>query len=495
MILDIIYIILAILILTSLFVVVRTFVYRRRHPPIEGVEGIPVDPQAVAEHLAAAVRCKTVPLDGNGTPDPEAFQQLHSFLEKTYPLVHSRLKREVVNGYSLLYIWEGSKPELDPAQMMAHQDVVSAEESEWSHPPFSGDIVDGIIWGRGTLDIKNQLIGIMEAAEALLKQGFQPERTLHFAFGHDEETGGVNGAKMVGNLLKERGVHLSAIVDEGGGIFADIVPGIKEPTALIGIGEKGYLTVEITAEAPGGHSSAPPTQTSIGILPHALARLEDHPLPPHVKTARPLYWALGPAVPFTLQVAWANEWLFGWFLTRYLSRNDETRAYVRTTAAITVFHAGSEDNTLPPEAKALVNFRMLPHYTIADVLKHLRKSIKDERVRYVPIEGKANEAVGPSPVQCPPYLGMSRAIRQIYGNVPEAPYVMEGGTDCGHYVAVCENIYRFTLLVMDPSFAGREHGVDECIPVSEMAKTVKFYARLMKMWGTESMQQVDKARA
>jgi carboxypeptidase PM20D1 len=487
MLLNIILIILAILALTSLLLVVRTFIYRRRNPPITPSEGIPVDPQTIAEHLAGAIRCKTVPLDESGTPDPEIFRQFHSFLEQTYPLVHKNIKREIVNGYSLLYIWEGTQPELEPVQLMAHQDVVSAEPSEWTHPPFDGTIVDGVIWGRGALDIKNQLIGILEAAEGLLKQGFRPQRTIHFAFGHDEETGGVNGAAYLGKLLKERGVHLSGIVDEGGGIFDGVVPNIKQAAALIGTGEKGYLTLEFTAKSATGHSSAPPRETSIGLLAHALARLEDRPLPPHIRSARPLYWALGPAVPFPLQVAWANVWLFGWLLKRMMDAGDETRAYIRTTAALTIFHAGTEDNTLPEEATAYVNFRMLPHYSIQDVLNHVGKVIKDDRVKFKPVEGKANEAVGPSPVKCPAYQGLSRSIRQIYGDVPEAPFVMLGGTDCGHYVEVCENIYRFTPLVMDPSFAGLEHGIDERIPVAEMAKTVMFYAHLMKVWGTQSM--------
>jgi carboxypeptidase PM20D1 len=487
MLLNIILIILAILALTSLLLVVRTFIYRRRNPPITPSEGIPVDPQTIAEHLAGAIRCKTVPLDESGTPDPEIFRQFHSFLEQTYPLVHKNIKREIVNGYSLLYIWEGTQPELEPVQLMAHQDVVSAEPSEWTHPPFDGTIVDGVIWGRGALDIKNQLIGILEAAEGLLKQGFRPQRTIHFAFGHDEETGGVNGAAYLGKLLKERGVHLSGIVDEGGGIFDGVVPNIKQAAALIGTGEKGYLTLEFTAKSATGHSSAPPRETSIGLLAHALARLEDRPLPPHIRSARPLYWALGPAVSFPLQVAWANVWLFGWLLKRMMDAGDETRAYIRTTAALTIFHAGTEDNTLPEEATAYVNFRMLPHYSIQDVLNHVGKVIKDDRVKFKPVEGKANEAVGPSPVKCPAYQGLSRSIRQIYGDVPEAPFVMLGGTDCGHYVEVCENIYRFTPLVMDPSFAGLEHGIDERIPVAEMAKTVMFYAHLMKVWGTQSM--------
>jgi carboxypeptidase PM20D1 len=492
MIRDILLFILTILLLTSLVIILRTLIYWRRHPPTETIEGIPVDPQAVAEHLATAVRCRTVPLDEKGTPDHEAFQQLHKFLDQAYPLVHATLERQVVNQYSLLYIWEGTRPELEPVQLMAHQDVVSAEENGWTHPPFNGEIADGLVWGRGSLDIKNQLIGIMEAAEGLLKEGFQPQRTIHFAFGHDEETGGVNGAACIAMLLKERGVHLSGIVDEGGGIFEGNVPFTSKPAALIGIGEKGYLTLKFTAKSPPGHSSAPPKETSIGILAQALARLQDHPLPPNIRSARPLFWALGPALPFLLQVAWVNLWLFGWIVQRELDARDETRAYIRTTQAITVFHAGTEDNTLPDEAMAYVNYRMLPYHTVEDVLKHVHKVVKDKRVLIEPVEGKANEAVGPSPVTGPAYAGLSRAMRQIYGDVPEAPYMMLGGTDCGHYVEVCKNIYRFTPLVMNPSYAGLEHGIDERIPIVEMTKTVKFYAQLMKLWGTESMVNADR---
>ena len=478
------------LLLTTVALLIRMARWQRHYRPVQAERDILVQPEAVAEHLAAAVRCKTVPVDNDGTPDPAAFDQLHGLLEQWYPRVHASLQRELVNGYSLLYVWPGSRPDLEPVQLMAHQDVVPAEAEtldRWTYPPFAGVIAEGCVWGRGSLDIKNQLIGILEAAESLLAQGFQPERSIILAFGHDEETGGAQGAAYAGRLLKERGVRLAGIVDEGGGIFTDLVPQVKGSVALIGVGEKGYLTLEFTTQGPPGHSSAPPDHTTIGILAHALARIEDSPLPPHIRTARPMYWALGPAVPFWLQVAFANVWLFGPLLRRILDSTAEGRAYTRTTAAVTAFHGGGEDNTLPAEANALVNFRLLPHDTIAGICEHVRRVIKDNRVQFQPVPGKANEAVGPSPVNCAAYLGLSRAIRETYGFVPEAPFVMLGGTDCGHYAKLSETIYRFTPLVMDESFAGREHGVDERIPVAALEPMVQFYARLMRFWGTEAM--------
>jgi carboxypeptidase PM20D1 len=490
MLVNILYIILAILIATTLYVVVQTALYARRQGEVPPAELVPVDTAAVADHLAAAVRCRTVPLDDTGTPDPAAFAQLHRMLAETYPLVHRELIREVINGYSLLYTWEGTNPSLAPVMVMAHQDVVSADPAtldQWTYPPFEGCIADDFIWGRGTLDIKNQLIGIMDAAEILLAGGYRPERTILFGLGHDEETGGVNGCRIMGQYLKERGIHLAGIVDEGGGISDGLVPGVRGLIALVGASEKGYLTVEITVEGQPGHSSTPPPQTAIGILARALARLEAHPMPTHIRRLRPLYHGVGRAAPIYLQVAFANVWLFNPWLRRWLTAIPEMNASIRTTTALTIVQGGVEDNTVPSEARAMVNFRLLPGDTIAEVLEHARKVIDDERVKIEPVPGKFNEALPVSADSGPAYEGLAQVARQVFGNPPVAPYVMLGGTDCQHFVPVCDAIYRFTSLVMDESFRGLEHGIDERIPVAGMAKMVQFYARLMQSWGTPAM--------
>ncbi len=479
-------VILAVLLATTLYVVVRTAVFSWRQRTIAPVEGVPVDVGCVAEHLAAAVSCQTVPLDDQGTPDAEAFERLHRMLKHTYPLVHKNLGREIIGGYSLLYTWQGTRPELEPVMVMAHQDVVSADPvslDQWTHPPFAGDIADGFVWGRGTLDIKNQLIGIMEAAEVLLARGFQPERKILFGLGHDEETGGVNGCKVMGQLLKERGVHLAGIVDEGGGIFEGLAAGVRGPVALVGASEKGYLTVEVTVQGQPGHSSTPPPQTTIGILARALARLEANPFPTHLRRLRPMYHGIGRAAPLYLQVAFANVWLFGPLLQRWLTAIPEMIASIRTTTALTIVRGGVEDNTIPSEAKATVNFRLLPGDTIAEVLEYANKIIDDERVSIEPVPGKFNEALPISPDSGPAYEGLKQVIRELFDNPPVAPFVMLGGTDCQHFVPVCDHIYRFTSLVMDASFMGLEHGIDERIPVEGLGKMVQFYARLMQVWG------------
>ena len=405
---DILLVILGLLVLTTIYVTVRTLLFARSQRSMQAVEGVPVDERAVAERLAASIRCQTVPLDDTGTPEPEAFRQLHQFLQKCYPLVHQKLKREVISGYSLLYTWQGSRPELEPVMLMAHQDVVSADPAEWTHPPFDGVIADGFIWGRGTLDIKNQLIGIFDAAETLLQQGYRPERTIMFGLGHDEETGGVNGCKVMGRLLKERGVHLAGIVDEGGGISAGLAAGVRGAIGLIGVSEKGYLTVEFHVQGQPGHSSTPPPQTAIGILARGLARLEAHPMPTHIRRLRAMYRGIGKAAPIWLQIAFANVWLFGFFLRRWLVSIPEMNASIRTTTALTIVQGGVEDNTVPAEAKAYVNFRLLPGDTIADVLWHAKKVIKDERVTFKPVEGKFNEALPVAPNKGPAYESLKK---------------------------------------------------------------------------------------
>ncbi len=486
---TILLIIAGILVLTIIYVVIRTIIFQRSMRGVQKIEGIPVDEQKIAEHLAASIRCQTVPVDEKGTPNPEAFKQLHQMLEETYPLVHQKIRREVVNDYSLVYIWQGSRSDLEPVMLMAHQDVVSADPTEWTYPPFEGKIVDGFIWGRGSLDIKNQLIGIMDAAEILLAQGFRPERTILFGLGHDEETGGVNGCKVIGQMLKDRKIHLAGIVDEGGGIVEGLAAGVRGKIGLIGVSEKGYLTVEFRVKSAPGHSSTPPKQTAIGILSRALTRLEAHPMPTHLRQLRPMYAGIGKAAPIYLQVAFGNIWLFGPLLKRWLVPLPEMNASMRTTTALTVVSGGLEDNTIPPEAKAYVNFRLLPGDTIADVLWHAKKVINDDRVSIKPVEGKFNEALPISSNDNVEYKSLSKVVRQVFDNPPVAPFVMLGGTDCQHFVPVCDNIYRFTSLVMDQSFAGLEHGIDERIPIGGMADMVKFYGQLMQVWGSKEMMK------
>jgi carboxypeptidase PM20D1 len=239
--------------------------------------------------LAQALRFATISHEDPAQVDRAPFRELHRFLEESFPQVHHSLKREVIEEYSLLYTWQGTDASLAPALFAGHIDVVPVEsgtETEWQYPPFEGCVEEGYIWGRGALDDKVAVLGLLEAAEALLARGFQPHRTIYLAFGHDEEVGGTYGAKRIAALLQQRGVRLEFALDEGLAVTEGIIPKVSKPVAMVGIAEKGYLCLELSAESRGGHSSMPPSETAIGILSAAITRLERHPMPPR-RDSRP----------------------------------------------------------------------------------------------------------------------------------------------------------------------------------------------------------------
>ena len=269
-------------------------------------------------------------MGGTDRVDATAFLGLHDFLELSYPKAHTALEREVIGDYSLLYTWPGADPSLNPILLNAHLDVTPVEpatEDDWTYPPFAGTVADGFVWGRGVMDIKVSLMGIMEAVEYLVGNGFTPERTIYLAFGHDEEVGGLKGAGRITELLEWRGVRLDFSLDEGMVIAHDIVPGVAKPVALIGVTEKGYLTLELTANGDGGHSSRPPKGTTISALARAIFRLEANQMPATMSAPVPeMFDHLAPEMPFDWQVALANRWLLEPLILSRLADKPSTNA-------------------------------------------------------------------------------------------------------------------------------------------------------------------------
>ncbi|MEL7368675.1 MAG: M20/M25/M40 family metallo-hydrolase [Myxococcota bacterium] len=268
--------------------VVRTLMFTAESGPLPPAADIQIDADKVAETLAGALRFETVTRSQAPQFDPAAFEAMHGYLREKFPLAHTRLSTETVAQHSLLFKWEGSDPSAKPILMLAHQDVVPVESAsleEWAHPPFSGTIADGFIWGRGALDDKQGVFGLLEAVEYLLKSGFQPRRTVYLAFGHDEEIGGT-GAQAIVALLKKRGVQLAVVVDEGGILGKGLVPNVSEWVALVGVAEKGYVSLKLTTRGAGGHSSMPPPQTAVGVMAAAITKLESRPFPARTDASR-----------------------------------------------------------------------------------------------------------------------------------------------------------------------------------------------------------------
>lgn len=497
MLLSVLIPVLAVFIFLAAFLLIRASLFMRLPEPLEAVELPEVDAEIAAGHLSLAIRAKTISCDDQ-PPDAMAFYELHRTLETLYPRVHAALERQTVSDFSLLYRWRGSNPELPAALFCAHLDVVpAAEESmdQWQHPPFSGEIAEEQVWGRGALDVKGQLIALMEAAEQLIKAGFQPERTIYFAFGEDEEAGGQRGAAQIAALLAERGEQLEVVLDEGGAIVQGTLPGVEAPAALIGIGEKGHLTLRLRVEQPDGHSSAPPPSTAIGILARAITAIEDHPFPASTVFLRETFRAIGAAASPALQVVFANAWLFGGLLKRRLSADPKTNAAIRTTAAVTIVRGGVKENILPPTAEALVNLRLLPGDSTEAALEHVRRAVDDRNVQIEVVPQGSWEAPPLTSPDSAAFESLSRAVREVFPGVIPAPYLVMGATDARYYTGLCENVLRFTPVVMSREDLESIHSVNERISVAGLGRMVQFYQHLMRLWCGGVEPQTERAPA
>jgi carboxypeptidase PM20D1 len=415
------------------------------------------------------------------TTDP--LRNFHAFLAKSFPRVHAQLTKEIVNDHSLLYTWKGKDDRLKPILLMAHMDVVPvdpATEKSWTHAPFSGQVADGYVWGRGTMDDKASVLGILEAVERLLADGFQPQRTVYLAFGHDEEIGGNDGAAKIAELLRSRRIELDFVLDEGMNILSGVIDGISAPVALIGIAEKGYLSLRLTVETPGGHSSIPPADTAIGMVSRALQKLETAPFPANLRgPTRQMFEFLGPEMAWPRKSALANLWLFEPFVTKQLTGSPLTNAIVRTTLAPTIFHAGVKENVLPTHAEAVINLRILPGETIRGTTEQVRTTIHDARIKITPLPLQM-EPSGVSEIASAGFKTLQRTIGETAPEVIVAPALLVAATDSRYYAALTKNIFRFLPMTLTRKDTERYHGIDERISIADYLRCVRFYAQLVR---------------
>jgi carboxypeptidase PM20D1 len=438
--------------------------------------------RGAAERLAGAVRLETISYAAPAESSRRQLLLFHSYLQDSFPNVHAAVRREVVNNYSLLYTWTGDDPVARPIVFMAHQDVVPiapGSETLWHAAPFSGEIKDGFIWGRGAWDDKGNLMAILEAVESLAAAGFKPRRTLYLVFGHDEENGGEEGAKAIASLFEQRGIRPEFVLDEGLLIAEGIMPGLDRPVALIGIAEKGSATLRLTAEAPGGHSSMPGSRTAIGALAAALERLDRTPFPAAVDgIAAKMFRTLAPEMHGLNRVALSNLWLFGPLVRWQLAQAPSTDALLRTTTAITVVRGGNKENVLPGVAEALVNFRLLPGEAISGVVAHVRGAINDANIR-IDVLPESSEASPVASETSAAYQWITQTVRESFPEVVVAPGLMIGGTDSRHMVRLADNVYRFSPVRARAQDLARFHGTDERISIANYAELINFYRTLI----------------
>lgn len=464
-------------------VLIRTIQFSSRQINVEPITDIEIDEKEVAEHLSNAIRFKTISYKDTAKFDSKEFLGLHKYFEKIFPNIHRKLTKEIIGNYSILFTWKGSESNLKPIILMAHIDVVPVEpntEKNWKYPPFKGSIANGYIWGRGTMDDKASVLGILEAVEILLKKGFKPRRTIYLAFGSDEEIGGRDGAARIVKILQSRGVEPEYVLDEGLAIVKKVLPYFTKPVALIGIAEKGYLSVDLIVKSKGGHSSTPPEHTAIGMLSTAIHKLENQQMPAKIEgPVKQMFEYIGPELPFNMKIIFANLWLFSPLVIKNLSALPPANALIRTTTALTIFNAGIKDNVLPSEARAVVNFRIHPSNNIGSVIKHIRETINDSQVKIKHLHDVQN----PSAISSIDSLGfkiINKTIRQVFLETIVAPSLVIAATDSRHYQKLTKNIYRFVPLQVSKDDLNRIHGTNERIALQNYKQIIKFYIQLIR---------------
>ncbi|GAA4833998.1 M20 family peptidase [Algivirga pacifica] len=477
------FILLGVLSLTSV-VLYNTFTFESLQMDTDALppaEELSVPTEAI-HHLAEAIPFQTISHYDTSTIDYSTFEGFHQYLESTYPLLHQHLKKEIVNGYSLLYTWKGSDQTLAPLLLAAHMDVVPVEEatlSNWKQGPWSGNIHDDYLWGRGSIDDKNAIIAIMEAVELQLSKGITPKRTIYLAFGHDEETRG-SGAMAMAELLKQRGVRVGMAVDEGGMVSKGIVPGIEESqVALIGSAEKGAVTLKLSTKMEAGHSSMPSKENSIEVISQAILKLQETPMEDQLSLpVKGFLRYLGPEMPFVLKMAMANQWLFEPIILDNYRQSNTGRASIRTTHTPTIFNSGIKENVIPSTAEATINFRILPGETVKDVVNHATKVIDDKRVSISTV-GSGKNPSNVSPDQGEEFNSLRKTIHQIYPTTISTPFLLIAATDGRYYETICDHVYRFSPTHYTGEDLDRLHGINERIALSDFEESIRFYYQLM----------------
>ncbi|XP_037090200.1 N-fatty-acyl-amino acid synthase/hydrolase PM20D1-like [Pollicipes pollicipes] len=459
--------------------------YRFSSADLSDADLEPASLRGSEDRLAQGLRIPTVSTSRDDPPPREQLLRYHQHLRDSFPTVFSShaVTVEVVNELSLLLTVAGSEPQLSPYLLLSHMDVVPVVEEHWSWPPFDGLVQDGYIIGRGAIDVKQTTHAILESLERRLLAGDLPRRPLIVALGHDEEVSGREGAARIGHLLEQRGARPLFVLDEGITLMQGFFPGVRQPLAVVGVSEKGYLALEVTARGQAGHSSIPPVPTAVGRLARAVNRLHADPQPvlfgrgPEMELLR----VMGPVASPPFRLVYANLWLFGAVLKRAFLKNPALRASVQTTTAVTVLRGGYKENVVPAHASAIINHRISPLQDRDDVMACDRNAISDPEMEFEVLHHSPASPISPYGEDDAPFGLLAGTVRQLYGDdVLTAPAVMVANTDTRHYLHLTDNVYRFNPIVLRPDQLGMFHGNDERISVENYHNCIRFYYRLMK---------------
>ena len=436
--------------------------------------------QAAVANLSAAAQIRTISHQDPADDEVAEWDRLHAWLAATYPATHRAMTRTILPNRTLIYHWQGSDAALAPIIVMAHQDVVpvtEGTEGDWKYPPFAGTIAEQAVWGRGTVDDKGSLVALFEALEALTGQGFQPKRGIYLVSGHDEEVGG-SGAAAAAAKLKAEGVRAIFTLDEGSVVLTD-TPVINGPAIMIGIAEKGYATLKVTADAPGGHSSMPPAETGVGTLARAITAITEKPFPLSMQgPGAAMLATLAAQKGGTTKMAVANQWLFGPVLKSQVAAVPSTAAAFHTTIAPTMLQGSPKENVLPQTANALINYRIAPWNRSADIMTRAKDAVGDLPVKLAWVKPPRE----PSRVSSTNSQGWKWIAATARADAPGAvlsPILVVGGTDSRSMEPVSDDVYRFMPMHFSLKETAMIHGTNEHMKIDSFKRMIDFYARLI----------------
>ncbi|WP_239490631.1 M20/M25/M40 family metallo-hydrolase [Luteitalea sp. TBR-22] len=450
----------------------RAFRVASRQPPALPTEGLlPAPPRAdLAATLAASIRFRTI--SHGAAPDAltdQALVEFVSFLTRTYPA----MRFERVGPRAHLVTIPGQDHSLPGALVYAHLDVVPADTKGWKQDPFGGVVSDGYVHGRGALDDKFSVIAILAATQELLGAGWAPTRPMYIALGHDEELDGT-GAQAVAAHLRERGLRVGSVLDEGSAVVEGVLPGLDGPVAAVAIAEKGYLDVTLCAVGTPGHSSSPPVSTAIGAISTAVHRLEQNPPPTALNAlmAQTLtYAAAEMSYPWRLVVS--NLWLTTPLIEASMRGAPLSRALLGSSQSATLVAGGTKANVLPERACATLNYRLLPGSSPEDMLRRVRSVVGDSRVSVT--HGPPGPAPTVSDLDSPAGIRLGQVIRRHFPRAVVVPVLSPGTTDSRHFGQVADQIFRFSPLELSDEELASLHGTNERIRVLALEKAYAFY--------------------
>ena len=472
--------ILAAFLLTLVFtVLVRTLLFiPKEHGAVE-TEPVRLNEEKIIADMVDMIRCKTISDRDETKVDRQEFVKFEKLLEERFPHIYKNALFEKIGKTGLLYLIKGEASD-KPSVCMAHYDVVPVEEDGWSKPAFDGIVEDGCIWGRGTLDTKGTLCGVMEALEMLLSEGYRPKQDLYLSFSGEEEIDGDTCADIV-TYLGKKGVKPAIVLDEGGAVVDNVFPGVKESCALVGIGEKGSVNLNFTLDSDGGHASTPPVHTILGKLSHAVCRIEQNPFKYQLtKPVAEMFDTLGRHSTFVFRLIFANLWLFKPILDLLCKKTGgEMNAMLRTTTAVTKMEGSKAYNVLPPKASFGLNMRLMGNDTIDSAIVYLKKVINNDKINIEVVNGM-NASIY-SDTSCEEWERLKGVIEETWEGVIVSPYLMMACSDSRHYCRITDRVYRFSAMHMSKEERAMVHGNNERIPIETLLKTVEFYVRLLKV--------------